>query len=402
MYENEVVEYAKEQENIISKLEYRVYDHDDGRSENRQDLMRDYARVLYSSSFRRLQGKMQLLGVDANKFNRNRLTHSLEVAQIARSIAFDLDLKHTVVAETASLAHDIGNPPFGHYGEVVLNDLSKGCGGYEGNAQAFRILRTLEKKHYAYPGLNLNVRTLMAITKYFFNKQQNNKKFLYDADYDFLKAVLERKSIDITKSIDAEIMDLADEIAYAAHDLEDALSFGMISLGEIVHEFSISDKFKDAYPMMAEIAKDAQCVAMKARRSGTSEEYAIVLKKELTSKIVNTLCSDIGLVGGCLGYKQHAKLAEGLKKLLFKAILRKKDIQLYERRGEQIIRGLFEVYSDEKYNKDNILLPPELRSINDCKTRLITDHISGMMDSYAAQEYEKYFGKGSADKFYFK
>lgn len=402
MYNSEVIEYAKEQENIISKLEYRVHVHDDGRSENRQDLMRDYARVLYSSSFRRLQGKMQLLGVDANKFNRNRLTHSLEVAQIARSIAYDLKLQHTVVAETASLAHDIGNPPFGHYGEVVLNELSAGCGGYEGNAQAFRILRTLEMKHYAYPGLNLNVRTLMAITKYFYNKQQNSKKFLYDADYDFLKSELESKDINITKSIDAEIMDLADEIAYAAHDLEDALSFGMISLGEIVHEFSISDKFKDAQPIIAMIAKDVQGIAMKASRSGTSEEYAIILKKELTSKIVNTLCSDIGLVHGRLGYKQHAKLAEGLKKLLFKAILRKKDIQLYERRGEQIIRGLFEVYSDKKYNKDNILLPPELRSINSCKTRLVTDHISGMMDSYAAQEYEKYFGKGSADRFYFK
>ncbi|MEL0628151.1 deoxyguanosinetriphosphate triphosphohydrolase family protein [Psychromonas aquatilis] len=402
MYDKEVIDYAKEQENIISKLEYRVYNHYDGRSENRQDLMRDYARVLYSSSFRRLQGKMQLLGVDANKFNRNRLTHSLEVAQIARSIAYDLNLKHTVVTETASLAHDIGNPPFGHYGEVVLNNLSAGCGGYEGNAQAFRILRTLEKKHYAYPGLNLNVRTLMAITKYFFNKQQNSKKFLYDTDYDFLKAELDSKEVIVTKSIDAEIMDLADEIAYAAHDLEDALSFGMISLGEIVHEFSISEKFKDAYPTMANIAKDAQRVAMKATRSHTSEEYAIILKKELTSKIVNTLCTDISLVGGRLGYKEHAKLAEGLKKLLFKAILRKKDIQLYERRGEQIIRGLFEVYSDEKYNKDNILLPPELRSITDCKTRLVTDYISGMMDSYAAQEYEKYFGKGSADKFYFK
>jgi predicted deoxyguanosinetriphosphate triphosphohydrolase len=325
----------------------------------------------------------------------------LEVAQIARSIAYDLNLKHTVVAETASLAHDIGNPPFGHYGEVVLNELSSGCGGYEGNAQAFRILRTLEKKHYAYLGLNLNVRTLMAITKYFFNKQQNNKKFLYDDDFNFLKAELDNKGVTVSKSIDAEIMDLADEIAYAAHDLEDALSFGMISLGEIVHEFSISDKFKDAYQTMADIAKDAQNVAMKASRSGTSEEYAIVLKKELTSKIVNTLCSDIGLVDGCLGYRQHAKLAEGLKKLLFKAILRKKDIQLYERRGEQIIRGLFEVYSDEKYNKDNILLPPELRAINDCKTRLVTDYISGMMDSYAAQEYEKYFGKGSADRFYY-
>jgi predicted deoxyguanosinetriphosphate triphosphohydrolase len=402
MYDESVRDYAKNQELIVTKLEYRVHEYSDERSENRQTLMRDYARVLYSSSFRRLQGKMQLLGIDANKFNRNRLTHSLEVAQIARSIANDLGLKHTVVAETAALAHDIGNPPFGHYGEVVLNELSNGCGGYEGNAQAFRILRTLEKKHHEYSGLNLNVRTLMAVTKYFNNKQQNNRKFLYDNDYDFLKLQLANQEININKSIDAEIMDLADEIAYAAHDLEDALSFGMISLGEIVHEFKISVKFNSALPDISEIAQKAQRVAMNAHRIGTSEEYAIVLKKELTSIIVNTLCSDIGLVDGKLGYKKHAKLAEGLKKLLFKAILRKKDIQLYERRGEQIIRGLFEVYSDEKYNKDNILLPPELRAGNECKTRLVTDYISGMMDSYAAQEYEKFFGKGSADKIYFK
>lgn len=402
MYNKETIEYAQEQERLIANLEYRIHTYQDGRSESRQTLMRDYARVLYSSSFRRLQGKMQLLGVDANKFNRNRLTHSLEVAQIARSIASDLGLEHSVVAETASLAHDIGNPPFGHYGEVVLNELTFSCGGYEGNAQAFRILRTLEKKHFEYPGLNLNVRTLMAITKYLFTKEQNNKKFLYDDDFKFLTDELQKHDIEITKSIDAEIMDLADEIAYAAHDLEDALSSGMISLGEIIHEFKISDKFSSAYSDMQEIAQSAQKVAMQAYRTSTSEEYAIVLKKELTSKIVHKLCSDITVVDGKLGYQKYAMLAEGLKKLLFKAILRKKDIQLYERRGENIIRGLFEVYTDEKYNKDNILLPPELRTIKDCKERLVTDYISGMMDSYAAQEYEKYFGIGSADKYYFK
>ena len=402
MYDIETIEYAKEQEVLISKLEYRFYSTKDDRSENRNDLMRDYARVLYSSSFRRLQGKMQLLGIDANKFNRNRLTHSLEVAQIARSIAHDLGLKDTVVTETAALAHDIGNPPFGHYGEIILNELSSECGGYEGNAQAFRILRTLEKKHHSYSGLNLNIRTLMGVTKYFFDRKENDKKFLYDDDYIFLKNELDKNNINIQKSIDAEIMDLADEIAYAAHDLEDALSFRMISLGEIVHEFKISEKFKDAYSSISEIAKSVQETAMQSLISGTSEEYSIVLRKELTSTIVNTLCLDLGLVNGRLGYKKHEKLAEGLKKLLFKAILRKKDIQLYERKGEQVIKGLFEVYNDSKYNKDNILLPPELRAIKDLKARLVTDYISGMMDSYAVQEYEKFFGKGSSEKLYFK
>ncbi|MFM8332703.1 MAG: dGTP triphosphohydrolase [Candidatus Methylumidiphilus sp.] len=155
MYDADTLEFAKGQENIIEKLEYRANTYAHGREEHRDFSSIDYARVLYSSSFRRLQGKMQLLGIDPNNFNRNRLTHSLEVAQIARSIATSLKLKSPVVSEACSLCHDIGNPPFGHYGEIILNELSQDVGGFEGNAQAFRILRLLEKKHHAYKGLNL-------------------------------------------------------------------------------------------------------------------------------------------------------------------------------------------------------------------------------------------------------
>lgn len=400
MYNEETIEYARHQEEKIKILEYRSHDVGDSRSDNRNSLMRDYARVLYSSSFRRLQGKMQLLGIDSNKFYRNRLTHSLEVAQIARSIACDLKLTETVVAETAALAHDIGNPPFGHFGEIVLNELASTHGGFEGNAQAFRILRTLEKKHHSHPGLNLNIRTLMAVTKYFNKKTKETKKFLYDDDYDFLQHELSKHDIEVTKSIDAQIMDLSDEIAYAAHDLEDALSFGMISLGEIVHEFSISDEYKKSHDTMKTIAQKAQSEALQSKLLESSEEYSIVLKKELTSIIVNTLCSDIAIVDGNLGYKNYANLSEGLKKLLFKAILRKKDIQFYELRGGKIIRGLFEVYTDKVFNKNNLLLPAELRKIKMPRERIATDYISGMMDSYAAQEYERYFGKGSSDIIY--
>ena len=126
----------------------------------------------------------------------------------------------------------------------------------------------------------------------------------------------------------------------------------------------------------------------------------MVIKKEITSTIVNILCKDIGLVNGALGYKTHSLLAEGLKKLLFKAILRKKDVQLYEKKGEKVIKGLFEVYLDDAFNKDNILLPPELRNIKEPKVRLVTDYISGMMDNYAIQEYEKYFGLHSSEKLF--
>jgi dGTPase len=406
MYTNETISFAQQQEALVLPLEYRVHAQADGRSESREECMRDYARVLYSASFRRLQGKMQLLGVDANRFNRNRLTHSLEVAQIARSIAADLGLARTVVSETCALAHDIGNPPFGHYGEKILDQLAADIGGFEGNAQAFRILRTLEKKHHAYAGLNLTVRSLFGITKYFHLRADNPKKFLYDDDHAFLEGELAKHGVAVRKGIDAQIMDLADEIAYAAHDVEDALSFGIITWGEIVHEFKISKEFAGAYQQFASIANHAHEVALQCEAQESSEEYSIVLRKELTSQIVHELCRDIAVVDGKqgpeLGYRSKGLLATGLKSLLWRAILRKKDVQLYEKRGEKIIRGLFEVLTDKQYNKGGILLPPEIRCQKDARERLVVDYIAGMMDSYAAQEYEKYFGPGSLDAIYWK
>jgi dGTPase len=349
---------------------------------------------------------MQLLGINSSNFTRNRLTHSLEVAQIARSIAYNLGLKEVIFSESCSLAHDLGNPPFGHYGEVILNNLAKDYGGYEGNAQTFRILRKLEKKHYEYEGLNLTLRTLFGVTKYFYTKKENDKKFLYDEDYDFLKTELNKHQISITKSIDAQIMDLADEIAYAAHDLEDALSIGIISLGEMVHEFKISEKYMDAFKDFSKIVKKVQNIALKSTKLETSEEYSAVLRKELTSTIVHDLCIDIDIVEKNnikqLGFKTKQKLSEGLKKLLFNAILRKKDIQHYEKKGEKIIKGLYEVYTDTTYNKNNILLPAEYRKRSDKQERLVIDYISGMMDSFAEQEYIKYFGKSEVEKLYFK
>jgi dGTPase len=126
-----------------------------------------------------------------------------------------------------------------------------------------------------------------------------------------------------------------------------------------------------------------------------------VLRKELTSIIVNTLCRDIAVVDGQLGYRSMAKLAAGLKKLLWQAVLRKKDVQLYEKRGEKIIRGLFTVLTDRSYNRNNLLLPAELRNIQAPQERIVIDYIAGMMDSFAAQEYERYFGKNSLDQIYF-
>lgn len=410
MYDQETKDFAEKLEQEVQNLGYRPHHFEDERGDHRNDYTRDYARILYSSSFRRLQGKMQLLGIDPTHFHRNRLTHSLEVAQIARTIAENLEMKQPVVTEACSLAHDIGNPPFGHCGEKILNDLADGKGGFEGNAQTFRILNRLEKKSHEFPGLNLSMRTLWGVTKY--NKkrirEEKKEKFLYDDDYEFLNEHLQNKNIVHRKSIDMQIMDLADEIAYAAHDLEDALSSGIVTIGEILHEFYISNDYRAAYDKFSEIVQKIRAVALKANRLNTSEEYAVVLRKELTSTIVNELCGDIGLIGENhyteLGYKEFRLLAKGLKKLLFKAILRKKNVQLYEKRGEKVIRGLFDVYIDKKYNENLSLLPPEYRALEGkyLRERLVVDYIAGMMDSYAIKEYQEYYGIAAYEKAYWK
>lgn len=215
MYCNELKEFAQEQEQkLISALaDTREHPSPDGETRSRDNYQRDYARILYSSSFRRLQGKMQLFEIDPEKFNRNRLTHSLEVAQIARSIASDLKLINPVVVELAALAHDIGNPPFGHSGEKLLNELSEEIGGYEGNAQALRILRKLEKKFSYCNGLNLTHRSLLSVVKYPIPRAAATAgKFIYDDDYYFYINLLAENQLDLNpgeKTIDAQIMDFS-------------------------------------------------------------------------------------------------------------------------------------------------------------------------------------------------
>jgi len=413
IYDIEVKKFAREKEMMLMHTLSTNREHSTAETDTRgrDQFERDYARVLYSSSFRRLQGKMQLFEVNPEKFNRNRLTHSLEVAQIARSIASELELKHPVVAELAALAHDIGNPPFGHSGEKKLNVLAKDFGGYEGNAQALRILRNLEIKHPYCSGLNLTHRSILSIIKYPFKNQDNKKKFLYDEDYKYYESLINNAGLDLTlgeKSIDAQIMDLSDEIAYAAHDLEDALSRNMVNIEDIVYEFKISN-FSSALTLLNEIIERSKLTASKAYRLKSSEEFAIIFRKELTSNIVNTLIGDIEVVEDKNGLKQlgfgsKGKLSSGLKAIVFNVIMRKRDIKTYEHMGNKIITDLFDFYRRD----DNIeFISPQLfrmlpekevdEKINpfylECKERAVIDYISGMMDTFAIREWETHCSK---------
>ncbi|GGB57976.1 hypothetical protein GCM10011409_39340 [Lentibacillus populi] len=229
----------------LKDLNYRLHKENVERARN--DYQRDYSRIFYSTSFRRLQGKMQLLGIRSDKFYRNRLTHSFDVAQIARGIAESLksnsDLSNVYdndmyVVEAGALAHDIGNPPFGHHGERILNKIMAGRGGFEGNAQTLRVLNDLEKKLPQAKGLNLTLRTILSVVKYYKTINDNNEKFIYRNHYERIKNKLSGKNVN-PRTVDVQIVDLADEIAYAAHDLEDALSLKLFNIDEYMLKISL-------------------------------------------------------------------------------------------------------------------------------------------------------------------
>lgn len=360
----------------------------------------DYSRILYSSAYRRLQGKMQLFIPRSEVFYRNRLTHSHEVAQISKLISKKLGLKDTLTVQSCSLAHDIGNPPFGHAGEAFLSTCSDTT--YEGNAQSFRILNSVEERHYDFNGLNLTLRTMLGIVKYFDKASEKVKKFLYDDDYESVKEWLEKYKIS-HKTIDCEIMDIADEIAYAVHDLEDALKLKYFTIDELLYEFSISSEFNEISMEFKKLIVAAKQFAEKAQAYQTSEEYSMLFRKELSSLLVSNFILDVEYLEeeNKLGYKKLGKLSKGLKKLTFGAIIRQPDIIEYEQLGKHVLTKLYELYDDEAFNKKLVLLPANYRFV-EVKSRMILDYIGGMTDIYAIQQYEKYFGVLKDKGVYFK
>lgn len=223
---------AKDQERFVPETH----------SSSRSDFARDRGRLLHSSALRRLAAKTQVLSPTAGlDFARNRLTHSLEVAQIGRELANRLGVDADVV-ETACLAHDIGHPPFGHNGERALAEWASDCGGFEGNAQTLRVLSRLEPKVFDSEGrsrgLNLTRASLLASIKYPWPRESadSSGKFGVYADdrdvFEWARAGLD----DGVLSVEAQIMDFSDDVAYSVHDFEDAIVSGFLSPEQLSDE----------------------------------------------------------------------------------------------------------------------------------------------------------------------
>jgi dGTPase len=382
--------------------------------DSRNPFERDYARVIHSASFRRLQGKMQLLGTQTSDYYRTRLTHSLEASQIGTEIATKIETTQgdktvsKALVAMACLAHDIGNPPFGHFGEKALNVLMKDHGGFEGNAQTLRIVCTLEQKSEEYDGLNLTQASRIALVKYNVTAQQKQAndslldgKFLYN---DQAQEVIGKNGVS-AQSLECQIMELADDIAYACHDLEDSLKSGVLTLEDII--WSLEHKGRAVKEQFENIVKIA--------RKLCGNSHGDIFHKSITSVLINIFVNDIGVVQldkkdivkkgtqftKSLGMLTYAELLKQLKLTVYELLVRQPSVAEYEINGGIIVKQLFTMLVDNKYNYNYRLFPleyqemifnsPVERQTSVC--RAASDYISGMTDTFAMRLYKQHFGK---------
>jgi len=287
----------------------------------RTPFERDRARVVHAAASRRLAAKTQVVGPQTDDFVRNRLTHSLEVAQVARDISRALGTNPDI-AETAALAHDLGHPPFGHNGERVLAELSEACGGFEGNAQTLRLLTRLEAKTFDADGrsvgLNLTRATLDACTKYPWPRVLAEepagvhadgsprvvRKFgVYDDDrpvFDWMRAGLSGPQ----RCLEAQVMDLADDVAYSVHDIEDGIVADRVDLVKL-DEAAVWDTVRDWYlpdaddDLLGETMAGLRSVGSWPETPYDGSRRSLAALKNLTSDLVGRFC----------GAVQHATFA---------------------------------------------------------------------------------------------
>ncbi len=345
---------------------------EEGESARRTAYQKDRDRVIHTTAFRRLEYKTQVFVNTEGDHYRTRLTHTLEVAQVARAVSRSLGLNEDL-AETIALAHDLGHPPFGHAGEKALNDLAADFGGFDHNKQTLRIVTKLERRYADFPGLNLTWETLEGIMK-------------HETEYDLPDAQWEP---DKEAGLEAQVVNIADELAYNAHDLDDGLRSGHLSPQQIT-EVPVIGR------LMEQLGLDPL---------GFSDGDRYLLVRELLGLMIEDASENTAREIGAAGVKSVADVRRAGRKLVGNSPelapqLKELKAFLYENfyyhhrlirmtmKANHILERIYLAYQETPS-----MLPPSVRRFEEERglNRSIIDYLAGMTDRYVSQEYQRLF-----------
>jgi dGTPase len=391
---------------------------------------RDRARVVHAAASRRLAAKTQVVGPQSDDFVRNRLTHSLEVAQVARDLARALGC-HPDLAETAALAHDLGHPPFGHNGERALAALAGECGGFEGNAQTLRILTRLEAKTFdpegRSAGLNLTRATLDACTKYPWPLADATPpsgvhadgsprvvvKFgVYDDDlpvFTWMRATTAGRR----RCVEAQVMDLADDIAYSVHDIEDGVVAGRVDLSRVdrdavwatVRDWYLPDADDGA---LDETLERLRGVAGWPARAYDGSRSSLAALKNLTSDVIGRFCGAVHLhdpegdgTGPHVRHRSHLVVPEStllemavLKGIAAHYVMRADDRVAEMTRQRDLLTGLVASLLERPEALERAFRDDWQAADDDAaRTRVVLDQVASLTDASAVAWHHRLVGR---------
>lgn len=402
----------------------------------RDEFSRDRARVIHSAGFRRLQGKTQVMGVGEGDFHRTRLTHSVECAQIGNGLLEhvrekDLDrdvdpeirdwLPSRDLLEAACLAHDLGHPPFGHGGERALHEKMRDHGGFEGNGQTLRILARLEKHRQRGRGINPTRRLVLAVLKYpvpyrnfdlseyqkkppkcFFNEEEGIVDWALEpfasSERDLLGHRDPEKDRPVFHTLDCSIMELADDIAYGIHDLEDIVGRQLVRPCEF--RKAVVDAFKEVGGSVGE--GEGLLTGTDVADSFLKDAFE---RKPMVSKLVNHFVTSayIQQVPGFLHFllahkvdlpEKEKTLLKALKDLAHELVVKRASVQQLERRGQRVVSKLYDAFMCDPKAFIPTSSLRDLLATGATTERIVCDYMAGMTDSYAEMVYHRFFTPG--------
>ena len=359
--------------------------HAEAPAPTRNDFQRDRDRIVHSTAFRRLVYKTQVFLNHEGDLFRTRLTHSLEVAQLGRSIARSLGLNEDLV-EAVALAHDLGHTPFGHAGQDSLNACMQDHGGFEHNLQSLRVVDFLEERYPEFDGLNLTFETREGILKHCARRNA----LLIEAQEP--GGIAHRFLNGTEPSLEAQLCNLADAIAYNAHDIDDGVRSGLLTLSQM-DEVTLFAHYKtltlQQHPGLLDASKARRLLYETIRRMLSDQVYDVIDVTRANLKKQKPQSADEARQAGALVAfgPEMAGRVQDMKSFLFKHLYRHPQVMEMTNNAQTVVRELFDAYLGR---------PQEMSSDfsrREETPRAVADYIAGMTDRYAAREHERLTGR---------